>query len=326
MSSPLNYLIAGGSGFIGSNIANYLQRTGSGNVTFVSRSAALPKHLANLGKCMTWKDLEANGIPENTDVVMCFTGNNCFYPFSNLYADNLVKSARASRVLTTVKLADLIKKSQKPPKLFVAASAISSYPINKSYDRFFYSDYDTDYEGRGFLAEITQDIETACQFPKSFKTRAIVPRLGVVLGRESIFLKAHKYLYKAQMGCVFGEAKSYFHWIHIDDVVNGLMYLIHLNLQMKDNDPKLNTVTGPVNFVSRPEGECTNTTFYEAIGWSLGRETLFFINNPFLNLVYHRDIADQMNQENKIFPEKLTDVGYDFKFNSVDDAIDDCVL
>ena len=81
-----------------------------------------------------------------------------------------------------------------------------------------------------------------------------------------------------------------------------------------------------MNFVSRPEGECTNTTFYEAIGWSLGRETLFFINNPFLNLVYHRDIADQMNQENKIFPEKLTDVGYDFKFNSVDDAIDDCVL
>merc|ERR1719310_2250140 len=128
---------------------------------------------------MTWQELEKNGIPSGTDVVMCLTGNNLLNPLSMLRKNKMVNDARASRIVPAQTMADLIKKCQIPPKMFIVASATSAYPTKRSFSHLFFSDYDNDHRPEGFLAEITRDIEKVSTLPKNHKTRTIMPRFGV---------------------------------------------------------------------------------------------------------------------------------------------------
>ena len=114
----------GGSGFIGTALSNTLRLHGY-DVVIVSR---IPGPF-----CMTWGDLEKNGLPKNTQAVVSLAGQNIL-DMTRRWTPGFQQTVRASRLLTTHTLAQAIEQAIEKPKVFVSVSGVGNLLISTTYD------------------------------------------------------------------------------------------------------------------------------------------------------------------------------------------------
>jgi NAD dependent epimerase/dehydratase family enzyme len=79
--------------------------------------------------------------------------------------------------------------------------------------------------------------QLACE-AQSDRTRVCLLRTGVVLAPTGGILAKMMPLFRLGLGGPIGNGRQYLAWIHIDDMVNGILWLL-------DND-----LSGPFNMVS----------------------------------------------------------------------------
>ena len=111
-----SYLGGGGSGFIGTALCNLLRFNGYEAVV-VSRIPG--------PHCMTWGDLEKNGLPKNTQAVVSLAGQNIL-DMTRRWTPGFQQTVRASRLLTTHTLAKAIDQAEEKPKVFVSVSGVGN--------------------------------------------------------------------------------------------------------------------------------------------------------------------------------------------------------
>jgi uncharacterized protein len=202
-------VIAGGTGFIGSELTSFLVSKGY-SVSVLTRGNAKERGAVrfvrwngnSLGK---WE----NEIDGAAAVVNLAGRNiNCRHTAANRAA------ILNSRVDSVHALHQAVERCQKPPPVFIQASAVGFYG-NRGDHR---CDEQTP-PGDDFVAEVCQAWESAFEKARMPSTRKVLLRLGVVLAREQGALRPLSRLTRWFLGGHAGNGRQFISWIHIRDLL-----------------------------------------------------------------------------------------------------------
>lgn len=292
--------ISGGTGLIGKALLRALVARGDTVVLF-SRQKNIPPDLEGLEvefishpipKAQDWKGIDAmvNLAGENIAGVR--------------WSDQAKKKFRSSRVDHTNQIVESMKESEIRPSVFLSASAIGFYGSTDSKGPSFQEGAGV---GDGFLAMLCQDWENAALAAEDLGVRVVIPRVGIVLDTKGGALAKLLPVFQYYMGGSIGTGQQGMSWIHIQDIVDGFLFLLdRKNLQ------------GEFNLVS-PQ-PVTNQVFAETLANVLNRPAKFW-TPAFLIQTMFGEGASIITEGQIVEPKKLIESGYQFKYSDLKIAL-----
>jgi len=242
---PLRIAISGASGFVGSALVPFLTTGGHAVLKLVRRASGQDE--------IAW-DPKAGTVEleklEGVDAVIHLAGAGVA---DGRWTEARKKEIHDSREQGTRTLATALAKLERPPKVFISASAVG-----------FYGDTgDTEVDESAapaddFLAKVCVAWERETAPAEARGIRTVKPRVGVVLSPAGGAL--HKMLppFKLGGGGPQGSGQQWMSWIHLDD----LLGLLHHALFDE-------ALSGPVNAVA--PNPVRNADFAHTLGHVLGR-------------------------------------------------------
>lgn len=281
--------ISGSSGFIGKHLTDFFASQGA---TVVALRHAYFNNKTNdkLRKSLY-----------GCNVVINLAG----VPLNRRWTDTAKRNIRQSRIATTRRLVSLINAMPSKPDLFISASAVGIYPSEGIYSE------NSLVEGDDFLAEVCHDWEEEAQ-KLSPDVRLAITRFGVVLGADGGALPKMLLPFRLFLGGRIASGKQGFSWIHIDDLVQAMQFLIQ--------HPEL---SGVFNFVS-PQPIC-NEHFARAAAQALRRPDWLPVPAFVLRLLYGQGHI-LLTQGQQAYPSHLLSAGYVFRYSDIRVAVQSLVV
>jgi uncharacterized protein (TIGR01777 family) len=114
--------------------------------------------------------------------------------------------------------------------------------------------------------------------------------------------------FKLGLGGPIGSGRQYLAWIHIDDMVNGILWLL-------DND-----LRGPFNMVS--PYPVHNEQFAHALGHALNRPAIFRVPAAAIRLLMGESAVLVLGGQ-RALPKRLEAAGFAFRWYDLDEALKD---
>ncbi len=139
--------------------------------------------------------------------------------------------------------------------------------------------------------------------------RVACARTGVVLSASGGALTKMLPFFKLGIGGPVAGGRQYVPWIHLDDVVGGLLRCV--------DDER---ATGPIN-VTAPN-PVTNAEFSRALGHALGRPAVLPVPGFAIKLLYG-EMAEMVTEGQRVVPARLRELGYEFRHPEVQEALRD---
>ena len=201
-----------------------------------------------------------------------------------------------SRVAATKQLVKQIATLDDRPTVFIGASAVGIYGEcgEKTVD-------ESQPPGNDFLSEVARDWEAAAGPLLDMGVRVAHARLGVVLDPSEGALAKMLPLFRWGLGGRLGNGKQYWSWVAIEDVIEGLCWLLE--------NPQ---ATGPYNFVS-PQ-PATNSELTTKLANAIGRPAMFPAPKFALRLALG-EMADAILLTScRAVPKKLLSAGFSFQY------------
>ena len=299
----MKIVIAGGSGFIGQKLTSVLLQEGH-EIIILSRSAKEGKDNLSFVK---W--LQAGSSPEKdigfADVFINLAGESIN---DGRWTATHKKQIYESRMTATDELLRIISELPKKPSVLVNASAIGIYPASESA---VYTEKSTEVAD-DFLAKTVQDWEQKATSVNSENIRAVFMRFGVVLGNEEGALPLMSLPYKLFVGGTVGSGKQWMSWVHIDDLVRAIVFVIH--------NEKLN---GPVN-VSSPSPKRMKD-FGQTIGTVLHRPHWLPVPSIAMQLVLGNK-SELVLKGQQVIPKVLHDAHFEFSYPTLEAALKNLLI
>lgn len=292
----MNILIAGASGFIGSELVPFLRQKGHKVVSLV-------RDPLSQGPDAVWWDPQQGKVSlqdlEGFDAWINLAGENIA---SGRWTKEKKKRILESRTKSTALLAQSIPRLQKPPKIWINASAIGIY--GDTGDGIV---REGSQSGNGFLAEVTRAWETAAKATGYSDTRLVFLRTGVVLGARGGALKAMLWPFKLGLGGAIGSGKQYMSWISLDDYLGVVQFILE------------NPIEGPVNVVAARA--VTNYEFTKTLGKVLQRPTVLPLPSWLARLLLGESADELLLASTRVEPRRLLDAGYTFRHPDLESAL-----
>jgi uncharacterized protein (TIGR01777 family) len=213
------------------------------------------------------------------------------------------KAIRESRVKGTALLSDALAQLSRPPSVFLSASAIGYYG-----DRGDESLTEKSAPGKDFLSSVCVEWEEATRPAVEKGIRTVYTRFGIILDPNEGALGKMLPPFRMGVGGRVGDGKQWMSWIALNDVVNGLKFLIEDEL-----------VQGPVNFVA-PE-PVKNTEFTATLGRVLKRPTFFPIPAFGARLAFGEMADALLLSSQRVEPSVLEDKGFLFTWPTLEPAL-----
>ena len=289
----MNILITGGTGFIGSTITKFFLQQNN-YITILSRGRS--KVLKPVRVIESINQINTN---EKINIIINLAGSSINKKWNKTYKEILI----SSRVEVTKSLITLIKELKEKPDLLISASAIGYYGTqnNKYLDET--SSYIDD-----FTHELCNLWELEAQKAQELGVRTCITRLGVVLGKNGGALEKILPLFKLGLGGNIGSGKQFFSWIHVDDVIGIFNFLIS-NKEQKG----IYNLTSP--------SPTTNSQFTKALSRTLKRPDFFTVPSFLIKMVFGEMGDKLLLNGSAVYPKKLLDNGYEFKFKTIESAL-----
>ncbi|MFP9229543.1 TIGR01777 family oxidoreductase [Pectobacterium cacticida] len=211
-----------------------------------------------------------------------------------------------SRWEITEQLAALIKASSSPPTLFISGSAVGFYG-----DQGASLVTEDELPNETFTHHLCARWEALAQSAESANTRVCLLRTGIVLSAQGGALAKMLPIFRLGLGGPMGSGKQYMPWIHIDDMVNGIIYLL--------DQPKLR---GPFNMVS--PYPVHNEQFSATLAHVLDRPG--FLRAPaFAIKLLMGEASTLVLGGQRAIPQRLKAAGFNFRFLELEDALQDVI-
>jgi uncharacterized protein len=135
----------------------------------------------------------------------------------------------------------------------------------------------------------------------------VITRTGVVLAESGGALAKMLPFFRAGVGGPVAGGRQYMPWIHVDDVIGGLLFCL--------DDER---VRGPVN-LSAPE-PVTNGELAKALGRVLRRPAFAPVPGFAVKALYG-EMASIVTTGVRMVPGRLRELGYEFKRPDLEDAL-----
>jgi len=301
----MKILIIGATGFIGRELVKELREKGHHPVG-VSRNAI--KAMQILGQeteILEWDGRSAAALAEKLA---------CFEAIVNLAGENLAsgrwtekrkKLLTESRVKTGRLLAEAISPATSKPSVLIQGSAIGYYgtPVIDAAD-------ETAPAGTGFAADLTKAWESSVGPAEKMALRTIWIRTGLVLGKNGGLLEKMLLPFKFYSGTVIGSGQQWMSWIHMHDQVSAIRFLLE--------NPN---ASGPYNLTA-PE-PVHMQAFIKTIGKVIGKPAWVNLPGWALKAALGEMAKETVLASQNIYPGKLLEEGFHFKFAQLEPAIRD---
>jgi uncharacterized protein (TIGR01777 family) len=289
--------LAGGSGFLGSHLRGRLERAGH-KVLNLTRSPR-PKRPGDIG----WSpDGSAGDLPrhlEGIDAVINLAGENLAATFWN---DARKAKLRDSRLLSTRTLVRAMAACERPPGVFLSASAVGYYgPHGDEVVT------ERTPPGSDFLAQLCVDWEQEARAVSASSTRLAIVRSGVVLGGDGGALKKLLLPFKLGLGATLGSGDQFMPWIHVDDWVALVIWLM-----TTDHAQGAFNAAAPV--------PVTNRDFTRTLGRVLRRPAIFQAP-AFVLKIGLGELADMLLTGQRVVPAAAEDLGFPFTHRELEPAL-----
>lgn len=294
----MNILISGGSGFIGSAITKFFLRQNN-HVTILSRNKS--KVSEPIRVIQSINQINAD---EKINVIINLAGSPINKRWSAAYKQSLI----SSRVEVTKNLITLIKSLKQKPDLLISASAIGYYGTQNSK----YLDENSPYIN-DFTHELCNLWELEAQKAEELGVRTCITRLGVVLGKNGGAMEKMLLPFRLGLGGKIGSGQQFFCWVHIDDVIGAFNFLI-----ANKNQQGIYNLTSP--------NRTTNSQLTEELGKALKRPAFFTVPAFVIKTVFGEMGDKLLLNGSAIYPKKLLDNGYEFKFMTIESALKNIII
>lgn len=294
-------LITGGTGFIGQLLCQKLTADGH-TLTVLSRQ---PAHNVQsvCGRVEAVNDLEKLREHEGFDAVVNLAGEGIA---DKRWSEARKQELRDSRIALTNQLADIIASWKSPPAVLVSGSAVGFYGDQGS-NRVTEDTPPHD----EFTHRMCSDWEQAALKVEPAGVRVCLSRTGVVAGPGGGFLQRMLLPFKLGLGGRLGSGEQYMPWVHRDDVVAALIW-------MMDSE----SARGAYNVVS--PNPVTNRQFTKSLAGVLGRPAIFPAPAPVLKIALG-EMSRLLLTGQKAIPERLQAEGFQFRFPDLSPALADAV-
>jgi uncharacterized protein (TIGR01777 family) len=225
-------------------------------------------------------------------------------PIAQRWSDDAKQRIHDSRIKSTQQLVQGLTSlpDGERPGVLVSQSAVGYYgsrgdePLDEQSS-----------PGHDFLAEIVVEWERAAAAPGGM--RVALTRTGVVLSPSGGALAKMLPFFKLGVGGPVAGGKQYVPWIHLDDVVGGLIRCL-------DDG----AASGPVNLTApRP---VTNAELSRALGHVLGRPAILPVPGLAVKLLYG-EMAEIVTGGQRALPARLSELGYGFRHPEIESALAD---
>ena len=300
----MKIIIAGGSGFIGRYLSEYLSSSGNEVIILSRNPQRVQSAFTNNIKCLLWNDFDASAWQdelESTQVIINLTGENIGqWPWSHQIKHKILYS----RIHAGQTIVQAIHNVRKKPRLLIQASATGYYGNNSKNELT-----ENSASGNGFLADVCRKWEKSTIDVESMGVKRSVIRIGLVLGWQGGLLKKMMLPFNLFVGGPIGSGNQMLPWIHIDDLVAAIRFIM-------DSHNSKNTYN---LCVPNPE---TMNTFAHTLGRILRRPSIFKVPELVVKLLFGEMGRETILSGQNAIPRALLDSGYKFYFDNLDNALD----
>jgi uncharacterized protein len=303
----MRIVIAGGSGFLGSPLAETYAEDGH-DVRVLTRSLVPgdSRHESGTGvpgvTRVGWKpDGQTGpwaGVVSGADAVINLAGESIG---TRRWKPQRKAELRDSRILSTRSLATAIRAAAEPPAVFINASGVDYYDSASPEPKTEQSP-----AGRSFLAQLCEDWEAEAGRAQRDGLRIVTIRSGIVLERSGGPLVEMMKPFKLFAGGPLGSGRQYFSWIHRLDWIEMLRWIV----QTREASGAIN-VTAPQPVTSRE--------FARALGHALKRPSLMPAPAFALKIALG-EFADYLLTGQRVVPARAQALGYHFRYPEIDIA------
>jgi uncharacterized protein (TIGR01777 family) len=291
----MKVLIAGGSGFLGSALRNSLAK--DHHDVFI-----LTRHASRQPAEIHWDGKTANGWRHrinDMDAVVNLTGFGLeHWPWTRKQKQKFLNS----RVVPGRALVSAIQSAERRPRVFLQTSGINRYGLRGEG----IADESTP-AADDFLAQLTVPWEDATKAVEELGIRRVLIRNAVVLARKGGLFPLMTLAPRLFFGGTFGDGKQAMPWIHIEDHIRAMRFLL-------ENEG----ARGPFNLIA-PE-PTSNAAFMRAVAKALHRPYWFHVPEFLLRLVLG-EMSVLLTGGRYSQPKRLIELGFQFQFGKLKDAM-----
>ncbi|AJC48246.1 TIGR01777 family protein [Allofrancisella guangzhouensis] len=290
----MRILIAGGSGFVGTELSKYLSSTHE--LTLLTRTEK--QTLGNYKHFITWQQLTENNII-NYDIVINLCGYNIG---QKRWSKTVKKKIISSRVEPTNKLIELIGNKN---IWLINASAIGYYNFSKlPQDE---DSHDRSYDKLNFGQEVVDQWEK-CLVDSQLQRYTIL-RFGVVIGNGGVL---EKIALPAKFGflTIFGDGHNYMSWISAYDLSRAVEFIIANKLAAKE----VFNLTAP--------NACQHKLLVELLRKYLAKKYIIKIPTSIVKIMFSQMGEELLLSSQNIKPMKLKSLGFVFEDLEIEKAIE----
>jgi uncharacterized protein (TIGR01777 family) len=303
----MKIVIAGGTGFLGSPLAEMYAEEGH-DVRVLSRSlmAGDTRHDPGTGvpgvTRVGWKADGKTGpwasALENAEALINLSGESIA---GKRWSPQRKAQLRDSRILSTRSLAAAVNAATRPPAVFISGSAVGYYGPSGDDPKTEQSP-----AGADFLAQLCEDWEREARAAARPETRLVWLRTGIVLERSGGALAEMMRPFRFFVGGRLGSGRQYISWIHRLDWIEMIRWIVQT--------PQ---VSGPVN-ATAPH-PVTNRDFARALGRAMHRPSL--LPTPgFALKVALGPVAESILTGQRVLPTVAQKHGHHFRYPEIEQA------
>lgn len=292
----MRVLVTGGSGFIGQALCESLVREGH-QVAVLSRSPIQVARL--LPKTVNLQPTLAGFFDFAPEAIVNLAGE----PIANArWTEARKNKLLASRIQTTEHVVAFIQSLPQKPRVLISASAMGYYG-----DRGDEEITEESSGAGGFSHELCARWEAAALEAESQVERVCLMRIGLVLDQPGGLLDRMVLPFKLGIGGRFGSGEQYMPWIHRQDMVRIIEFLL-----ASDDARGIYNASAP-NPVS-------NQVFSQTLAEVLHRPCFFPVPASVLKLAFG-EMAELMLEGVRMMPKRLLEAGFDFNHPRLKEAL-----
>ena len=307
----MRIIITGGTGLIGRALVESLVKDNQ-EVVVLSRSPEKKRDTLPMSvEIHKWDAKTADGwldLCEGEYAIVNLAGTNIggegFPP--TRWTDKRKQSILQSRLDAAAAVIDAVKRAETKPKMVIQSSAVGYYghrpdgPITEEADPGPEDD---------FVAYVAKRWEAAIQPVIDMVVRVVIIRSGVILSDEGGALPSQMIPFKLFAGGPIGSGKQGYSWMHIDDEVRAIHFLLN-----KEDASGAYNLTSP--------NPTDNAGIGKAIASTLNRP-YYFPTPGFAMRLAFGEVADVLLLGQKVLPTRLQEAGFTWEFAEPRAALED---
>ena len=300
----MHIVITGGTGTIGRRLVFHLIKHGH-LVTVVSRQNYKPANLPAKINFAPWDGKTTAGWGnwvESADAIVNLAGAGIA---DAKWTEARKKEILESRVQAGQAVVEAIRAASKKPQVLIQASAVGYYGPQHNGQLIT----ETSSAGNDFLAKVCQAWEASTERVEDSGVRRVIIRTGVVLDPQGGALPKLVFPFRLFAGGPIGLGRQWFPWIHYYDEVDAIRCLI-------ENQ----AATGPFNLAA--PNPLRNRELAKVIGKVLKRPALAPAPSFVFKLIFG-EMATVLLDGQRVAPQRLQELGYQFRFPQAEAALRD---